>query len=266
MILRKLFLLLLISGSLFFLLNELSGYQNPHQAPLISKADSLSKDNIVYTSDNLIVKKLSGHVYLHTSFLNTNDFGRVECNGMIAVNGNEAVVFDTPADNAGSDELIKFVKENLNSQINGLVPTHFHEDCVGGLEVFFENEIPVYASNRTIQLLQKNNKNYSKPITGFNDSIALNIGDKTVFAKYFGEGHTSDNVIGYFPEDKAIFGGCLIKEIDATKGYLGDANVNAWSETVEKIRQKYPEVEIVIPGHGSTGGKELLDYTIMLFG
>ena len=65
-------------------------------------------------------------------------------------------------------------------------------------------------------------------------------------------------IIGYFPEDKAIFGGCLIKEIDASKGYLGDANVNAWSETIEKIRQKYPEVEIVIPGHGSTGGKELL--------
>jgi metallo-beta-lactamase class B len=270
MILRKLFLILFISGSVFFLLKDLSGIQNPHQAPFTSKADSLNKDNIVYTSDNLIIEKLSGHTYLHTSYLNTNDFGRVECNGMIAVNGNEAIIFDTPADNAGSEELIKFVNEKLNSRINAVIPTHFHNDCVGGLEIFQDNNIPVYASVKTIQLLQKNNSNNNKeypiPMNGFEDSLAFNVGDKTVYAQYFGEGHTSDNIIGYFPEDKAIFGGCLIKEIDASKGYLGDANVNAWSETVEKIRQKYPEVEIVIPGHGSTGGKELLDYTIMLFG
>lgn len=31
-----------------------------------------------------------------------------------------------------------------------------------------------------------------------------------------------------------MFGGCLIKELDAGKGYLGDANVADWSSTVEK--------------------------------
>ena len=141
MILRKLFLILFISGSIFFLLKDLSGIQNPHQAPFTSKADSLYKDNIVYTSDNLIIEKLSGHTYLHTSFLNTNDFGRVACNGMIAVNGNEAIIFDTPADNTGSEELIKFVNEKLKSRINAVIPTHFHNDCVGGLEIFHDNKI-----------------------------------------------------------------------------------------------------------------------------
>ena len=40
---------------------------------------------------------------------------------------------------------------------------------------------------------------------------------------YFGEGHTKDNIMGYFTEDQALFGGCLIKKVGASKGYLGDA-------------------------------------------
>lgn len=62
-----------------------------------------------------------------------------------------------------------------------------------------------------------------------------------------------------------MFGGCLIKEINASKGYLGDANVQAWAATVKKVKKAYPNVKTVIPGHGEIGGKELLDYTITLF-
>jgi len=31
------------------------------------------------------------------------------------------------------------------------------------------------------------------------------------------------------------------------------------------VKEKYPKVKTVIPGHGQTGGIELLDYTINLF-
>ena len=62
-----------------------------------------------------------------------------------------------------------------------------------------------------------------------------------------------------------MFGGCLIKEINATKGYLKDANTNSWSSTVEKVKMAYPNVKIIVPGHGRYGDKKLLEYTIELF-
>ena len=62
-----------------------------------------------------------------------------------------------------------------------------------------------------------------------------------------------------------MFGGCLIKELNASKGYLGDANVADWSGTVEKVKKEYPNVKIIVPGHGAPGSKKLLDYTIKLF-
>jgi len=46
---------------------------------------------------------------------------------------------------------------------------------------------------------------------------------------------------------------------------LGDANVSAWSGTVEKVKKEYPNVKIVVPGHGDYGDGRLLDYTIILF-
>lgn len=91
------------------------------------------------------------------------------------------------------------------------------------------------------------------------------MGDKETITKFFGEGHTKDNVVGYFPSENILFGGCLLKELKASKGYLGDANISAWSNTVEKVKREYPDVKIIVPGHGKYGNHELLDYTIKLF-
>ena len=227
----------------------------------LAPGDSLK----VYESENLIVLKLSQHIYQHISFLNTDDFGKVACNGMLVINNHKGVVFDTPTDNISSLELIKFVTKKLKTDITAVIPTHFHEDCIGGIANFVDNGIPVYANNKTMVLLNTEKSNFTKHIQEFNGKLSLHVGGKKVYAEYFGEGHTKDNIIGYFPEDEAIFGGCLIKEENAGKGYLGDANTAEWPATVQNIKLKYPATKIVIPGHGKYGGMALLDYTIQLF-
>lgn len=69
----------------------------------------------------------------------------------------------------------------------------------------------------------------------------------------------------YIPDEHVLFGGCLIKSMGASKGYLGDAVVSEWSATVANIKKAYPDVKIVVPGHGAVGGSELLVYTTSLF-
>ena len=243
-----------------------SNKQDQTTKVITSKPDTLTNiASIVYESENLIVRKISTHVYEHTSFLNTESFGKVPCNGMIVVNDNEAIVFDTPAENVPSQELINYFTKKMTCSIIAVIATHFHADCVGGLNKFHEYHIPSFAYNRTIELLKNKNDKSALPQNSFDDRLELNVGDKKVYAEFFGEGHTTDNIIGYFPEDKVMFGGCLIKEKGAGKGNLEDANVNVWSETVRNIKQKYPQTKIVIPGHGKLGGTELFDYTMHLF-
>lgn len=108
-------------------------------------------------------------------------------------------------------------------------------------------------------------KGFPIPEHGFNDHYTFNAGGLEVITKFFGEGHTKDNVVAYVPADQVLFGGCLIKENGAGKGNLEDANTAAWSNTVAKVKAAYPRVRLVIPGHGKHGGTELLDYTLALF-
>lgn len=216
-----------------------------------------------YTSDRIEIRKVKDNVYQHITYLQTESFGRVPCNGIIFLNKGEAVVFDTPIDDSTSAELIGWVRDSLRGKVVAVVPTHFHEDCLGGLNAFHRLGIPSYASIGTIDSARA--RKYPVPEKGFDGLLELKVGVKKVIVDYNGEGHTRHNVIGYFPSEKVMFGGCLIKEMNASKGYLGDANVNEWSATVSKIKAKYPDTQLVVPGHGKSGGVELLDYTIKLF-
>lgn len=228
-----------------------------------SQKQEAFKAQEVYKSDALIVTQISENAFQHTSYLQTNDFGKVPCNGLIVRSNNEVIVFDTPTNDSMSVLLINWIKETLHCKINAIIPTHFHNDCLGGLKAFHEQNVPSYANALTRTLAAEDS--LEVPQNGFQDSLRLKVGDEHVMVTFFGEGHTKDNVVGYFPSEDVMFGGCLIKELDASKGYLGDANVAAWSGTVERVKQTYPDVKIVIPGHGAYGDQRLLDYTINLF-
>ena len=227
---------------------------------ILNSCNSNTTTSNPYSSENLKIEKISENIFRHISYLNTNDFGKVSCNGMIYLNGNKAIVFDTPTNDEASAELINWIGEK---DIEAVVITHFHADCLAGLKEFHSNGIKSYANNKTIELAKANN--YILPQNGFDKKLEINIGNEIVLTKYFGQGHTIDNVIGYIPSEKAMFGGCLIKRLGAGKGNLEDANIVDWPITVAAIKKEFPEVEVIIPGHGKNGGKELLNYTIELF-
>ena len=221
----------------------------------------------IYTLDvvskDLEIHRLTSNSFVHITYLETNQFGRVPCNGLIYFDDSEAMVFDTPTTDSLSLVLIKWIENSLKCKVKGVVINHFHEDCLGGLQAFHSKGIPSYASARTIELAT--NEALSIPTKGFQDSLCMVIGNKEVINQYFGEGHTVDNIVSYFPFDKVLFGGCLIKSNGASKGYLNDANVIQWPITVSKIKAKFSSLKHVVPGHGNTGNSDLLSYTINLF-
>lgn len=214
-------------------------------------------------AQKVLLKQLSENTFVHTSYLQTDDYGHVPCNGLVVRNGQQALIFDTPTDDQSAKELIRLVQDSLLCKIMTVVPTHFHSDCLGGLKAFHEAGIPSIANELTLELAK--NSGVEIPKNGFRDSLILEIGRGKVVIKFLGQGHTRDNVVGYFPSEDVLFGGCLVKELDASKGYLGDANVDEWSATVKKVKKEFPRVKRVVPGHGEAGDSSLLDYTQKLF-
>lgn len=233
-----------------------------HLILLLFSFSSFAQETI-YKSEILQIEQISTNTFVHISYLNTDDFGKVGCNGMIVINKGEALVFDTPANDEASLELLNWLENDQKAKVKGVVATHFHWDCLGGLNEFHAKGIPSYASDMTKDLAKASG--YPMPENGFKKKLVLKAGNIDVSNQFLGEGHTKDNFVAYVPSDKVIFGGCMIKELGAGNGNLEDANVAAWSTTVRNVKSTFPETSIVIPGHGKIGGTELLDYTIEMF-
>ena len=217
----------------------------------------------VYTSESLRIQRLSPHTYLHTSYLDIPGYGPFPCNGLVYFRNGEAIVFDTPTTDAVSQELIGWIEQTLESRVVAVVVNHFHNDCLGGLAAFHTDGIPSYAYAETIE--QAVAQKTTVPQHGFSDRLTLEVGGGNVINRYFGAGHTPDNIVSYIPEDRVLFGGCLLKAAGAGKGNLADADIAAWPETVARVAAAYPKVRLVVPGHGKPGTRQLFDYTIALF-
>ncbi|MEO0330530.1 MAG: subclass B1 metallo-beta-lactamase [Bacteroidota bacterium] len=229
---------------------------------LVTSVRAQNLDTILYQSESLTIKQISPNGYVHISDIHIPDYGSFPCNGLVYVNQQQAVVFDTPLEDSISAELIEWIENNLTATIKAIVINHFHTDCLGGLAEFHHRDIPSYANNLTLELAKH------KPVVpqhGFDDTLRLAVGQAEVINRFLGEAHTADNIVSYIPEDDLLFGGCMVKEVGAGEGNLEDANVLDWPTTIQKIKQTFPSLKIVIPGHGQAGGTELLDYTIELF-
>jgi metallo-beta-lactamase class B len=231
---------------------------------LLVMAAGCKSQQKTYKRQTFKLQELSPNTYLHISYLETNTFGKVASNGIVVVDNKEALIIDTPVNGEVARDLIEWIENDLKCKPIGVIVTHAHEDCLGSLSTFHDLQIPSYAHNATIALARAEGR-FDIPQNGFDDNLELTVGNKKVISEYFGEGHTRDNIVSYFPSEQVLFGGCLIKSKGAGKGNLADANVAEWPKTVRAVKRKYGDAAVVVPGHGKPGGPDLFDYTIKLF-
>lgn len=227
----------------------------------ISNSVLYSQEKEFVLSPELTVVKLNDAAYLHISQLNLGDGKSVGCNGLVYLDGNQCVVIDTPCDDEQSNDLLNFIEDSLKAKVEFVVPTHWHVDCLGGLKAFHNRDIPSYGLNLTKKFAEESGD--EPPQIVFDSSLNKRINSKSVELKYFGPGHALDNITVWFPHDKILFGGCMMKATNVNWiGNLSDADLNKWDVTVEKVKENYGDAEIVIPGHAEVGNSEIFDHTV----
>ena len=220
-------------------------------------------DNRIQISDDIELIQLSEKAYVHVSVSEIQGFGNVSSNGLIFLIGDEAFLFDTPVTNRQTETLVKWIADSLSATVTAFVPTHWHEDCLGGLDYLHSIGITSYANQMTIDIAKANKK--SVPRHAFIDSLRLNLRGDIVECHYFGGAHTADNIVVWIPSEKILFAGCMLKDIHSKGlGNLSDAVLEEWFPTIQKVTTKFHDAKIVIPGHGQIGGIELLEHTSKL--
>lgn len=218
----------------------------------------------IASTDTNFVKfvQLKPNVYQHITYLQTQTWGKVGCNGAVYIQGKKAIIFDTPSDNKSSEILYKSLAKS-GIKVVGVVVNHFHADCLGGLKFFHEKKVKSYSSKLTQKLAKEDS--VEVPQIGFENELKIKLGKKTITNVYLGAAHTRDNIVSYMDDEEVLFGGCMVKALEAGRGYLGDADITTWSATIEKVKRRFPKAKIVIPGHEDAGGQDLLDYTAKMF-
>ena len=209
----------------------------------------------------LEIKEIAKNVFLHTSYKYIEGYGLVDSNGLVIVKNSRAVIIDTPWSETDTENLISWItSQGLN--IRGSVSTHFHEDRTAGIQLLNSKSIPTYASKLTNKILSSEKKPTAKHSFDPSEFTMLS---ELLETFYPGEGHTKDNIVIWLPEHSILFGGCLVRSLEWNSlGYIGDASVDHWAESILKIQSKYRQIKTVIPGHGKLAGIEVLDHTLKL--
>jgi len=91
------------------------------------------------------------------------------------------------------------------------------------------------------------------PLITFNRSLTLDMGDATIILEFLG-GHSPGTILTYLKEDRAVFTG---DNVEALFPAFGEARFNAWIQALEKMLSM--DIDLVVPGHGPVGGKELIE-------
>ncbi|MEJ2055388.1 MAG: subclass B1 metallo-beta-lactamase [Calditrichaceae bacterium] len=229
----------------------------------IGLCGTILAETINKISNDLEIKRISDHCYLHISYFDLENAPHFPANGLIYINGDEGYIIDTPWTNELTKQLLDYLQDSMQVSIAGVIVTHWHEDCMGGLEAVHKAGIKSYAFQMTAELCKQ--KNLPVPQNKFSDSMIIGINNDLVL-KYPGPGHTEDNIIVYIPEEKVLFAGCMTKALGWNSlGFTGDANIPKWPETLKKVLKVFPKAEIVIPGHGEPGGLDIIEHTLSLF-
>jgi metallo-beta-lactamase class B len=175
-----------------------------------------------------------------------------------------AVLFDTGWTDAQTDALLRWTA-GRGHPVRRAVITHAHIDRLGGLGALRARGIP--AAGLALTALRARRERLLPPGVPAPDSVpglsAAAVRDGAGFELFYpGAGHAPDNVVAYFPAQRVLFGGCLVRADTATTvGNVADADVDNWPRAVARVRAAYPDARLVVPGHGAVGGVSALAWT-----
>lgn len=202
------------------------------------------------------VKLLAPEVWITSFTFDTPDLGWVPCNGMIVGDPAGATIIDTGNTYAQGALILEAAKRLTGKPAKQAVATHSHGDRTGGIAAMRAERVPVFAHPFSVGLALTYGERVPEPVQGL-EKGPVALGPVELF--YPGAGHTRDNITVWHQASGTLFGGCLLRATtDNQIGSLGDADIDAYPVTLERLAKRYPDRRFVIPGHGSAAGDGLV--------
>lgn len=206
--------------------------------------------------------QIAPRLWLHTTTAVIAGGAVFPANGLILEGERGSILIDTGYLPEQAELLLEWSKTALIAPIARAVATHFHNDRTGGIDGLKARGVPTFASPLTCRLAAEHGLPVPQPIEGFGSAPYRFAEDCELF--FPGAGHTRDNIVAWFAEQRVLFGGCLLKS--TTSGGLGniaDSVTADWPASIGTMQRRYPRRALTIPGHGTIAGDPAA-WTLML--
>ncbi len=175
-------------------------------------------------------------------------------NSGLIVGDSAAVLIDTKF-SRGSKKLKKFVDAKVGSRPLYVINTHYHQDHIGGNQLFTKAE--VIAGNYGKELWKTQGSTSSLPDRWISEDFELNLGSgNQVRIIYAGQNHTREDLLVYSEKYKALFTGDIYTHLShPVMQKVSLANSANWEATLRSLALGDLEIETVVPGHGDLAKK-----------
>jgi len=227
--------------------------------------------------DEFQAEKVSSHVYVIHGPLelpNENNEGFMN-NPAFIVTDNGVVVIDPGSSVHTGNMLLREIRKVTDMPVIAVFDTHVHGDHWLGNDAIQRGypDADIYAHHKTISMIDNGEgKNWldlmhdmtkgatdGTKIVNAQDALKggedLSIGGHQFQIFHHGQAHTVTDIMILYKQDNVLFTGDNVTNKRIIR--MVDASFKGSIETIETAKKLKPDV--VVPGHGKTGGGELLD-------
>jgi glyoxylase-like metal-dependent hydrolase (beta-lactamase superfamily II) len=187
-------------------------------------------------------------------------------NSGVIVGEDGVLVVDAQATPVMAREVIRRIRRLTAKPIRYLVLSHYHAVRVLGASAYRAGEI--VASEATLDLIRERGREdmasemgrfprlfrgagsipgLTWPTIAFKEEMTVMLGRLEVRILHPGAGHTAGDTVVWVPSQRVLFAGDLV-EYEAGI-YAGDAHLQAWPKTLERLRALDPKA--LVPGRGA---------------
>ncbi len=224
----------------------------------------------VAENPKIVLTHLRGNVYV------VEDYFYAKENSVVYVGDHSVTIIGATWSPETARLLAAEIGKVTPRPISEVIDTNYHPDRAGGNAYFKSIGATIVSTAMTRDLLEHHwdeMVRYMQKAMPSYPSLPLVLPDKTfagdfelqggrVRAIYLGPSHTPDGIFVYFPEEKVLYGNCILKE---QLGNLDFADLAEYPRTLQKLKKLDLGFTTIVAGHWSPlHGPELIDQYLQL--
>jgi metallo-beta-lactamase class B len=197
-------------------------------------------------------------------------------NSMVYVGPSAVTVIGATWSPETAEQLAGEIRKVTDRPVRHVVNTNYHPDRAGGNPYWRKVGATIVATRQTRDLMvsdwagivewtRKAIPSYPEVPLVLPDDVRdgdFELESGAIQAMYIGPSHTPDGIFVWFPLERVLFGGCILKE---QLGNLTFANVAEYPVTLRKLKALKLDIRTVVAGHYSpVHGPDLVDKYLAL--